>query len=158
MHKCIFFLALLQNKYYWALLNWSEQHSNSTKPIQTGRFCTFCMWEKQEFFLHFEWTSPLMVQSVASLFKDSGVGLDWVPYNRGCDIICFNTIFKSHNMQQWDFLFLLWEEGAPRCRPVGNVFIYYVQACWCAELYPTKLIILEWPFCIGATALQFMNV
>lgn len=71
--------------------------------------------------------------------------------------------FLQYHMQsgqcaQWDFLFLLWNDWATRCRSVGNVFIYYRQACWCAQLYPTIPIIPEWPFCIGATALQFMNV
>lgn len=70
--------------------------------------------------------------------------------------VCFITIFSSDNMKQRDFLFSV-KERVSRCRPAGNMNIYYSQVCCCAALYPTKLIIVEWPFRICATALQYMN-
>lgn len=83
-------------------------------------------------------TSDLIIQRRRCCFGASGLYLT-VSY----------PVLRCYIQQQQcetGVFFQLWKEQATRCRPAGNLFIYYRQACWCTPLYLAKPIILQWPF------------
>lgn len=94
-----------------------------------------CAWDKG-------WNAPSVV---TSSFKDAGAALERMAYIWLFHILCLDTIFSSNNVKPGVFIFFNYERTT-RCRPAGNLFIYYRQACWCTPLYLTKPIILQWPF------------